>query len=94
MLRRSSPLCNCDAAPNSICCFQNLDRYFTHVSDLKAEDAAFLKEYIEKEEWRIDKWGADDELDDEIEFDQDEAYLEQGAKFEADYNFRFEVRLF
>lgn len=59
---------------------------------MNREDAAFLKEYIQNEEWRLDKWGEDEEMEDDIDIDEDEAYLERQAKFESDYNHRFEVK--
>jgi len=60
------------------------------MTDLTKEDADFLKEYIEKEEWRIDKYGGDDDLED-IGFEEDEAFLERNERFESDYRFRFQV---
>jgi len=48
------------------------------MTDLTKEDADFLREYIEKEEWRIDKYG-DDDLED-IGFEEDEAFLERNER--------------
>eukprot|EP00210_Caulerpa_lentillifera_P001756 g1686.t1 len=65
-----------------------LDSYFAQETELKPEDAEFLKNYIEQEEWRVDNRSSDGDLDEHLQ--EDEEYLENEARFEADYNFRFE----